>query len=130
MGRDVAKSELEGAVAIEGGRPLDGGGLALNMGEDGADFGNIAADVRLKLGDEIVRLAEGHGLCDFKVLLQVEAVARLLLEGEVVNGEVGACGNGADAVVDGLGGAGGGDGVNDDVRRREGEAGPRRWRRP
>ncbi len=51
-----------------------------------------------------------------------------LLDGDVVNGEVGAGGDGADAVVDAFGEGGGGDGVDDDVGVRGGGAGRRRWR--
>ena len=58
--------------------------------------------------------AEGHGLVDFEVLLDVELVV-ILLHADVVDGEVGAGGDGADAVVDAFGEGGGGDGVDDDV---------------
>jgi len=58
--------------------------------------------------------AEGHGFGDFEVLLDVERVVELL-DGDIVNGEVGAGGDGADSVVDAFGARGGGDGVNDDV---------------
>ena len=113
-GGRVAEAELEGAVAIEGGGSLDSGGFALDVGEDGADLGDVAANVGLEVSDEVVGFAEGHGFGDLEVLLEMEAVG-VLLEGEVVNGAVGAEGDGADAVVDGLGSAGGGNGVNDDV---------------
>ena len=58
--------------------------------------------------------AKGHLLIDLEVLLDVELVV-ILLHADVVNGEVGAGGDGADAVVDAFGAGGGGDGVDDDV---------------
>ena len=53
----------------------------------------------------------------------------MLLEGDVMDGEVGAGGDGADAVVEALGLEGGGDGVNDNVGLREMTLGRLRWRR-
>ena len=64
--------------------------------------------------DEGVGGAEGHLLVDFEVLLDVELVV-VLLHADVVNVEVGAGGDGADAVVEAFGARGGGDGVDDDV---------------
>ena len=84
------------------------------MGEDGGDLGDFAAHLGFELGDEGVGGAEGHGLVDFQVLLDVESVVELL-DADVVDGEVGAGGDGADAVVDAFGDGGGGDGVDDDV---------------
>ena len=99
---------------FEGGGVLDGGGLGLDVGEDGGDGRDFAAHVGFKAGDEVVGLAEGEGFVDFEVLLDVEGAFELA-DGDVVDGEVGAGGDGADAVVDGLGEGGGGDGVDDDV---------------
>jgi len=110
----AAEADFKLAVAFERCGPLDGGGLAFDVGEDGGDFGNFAADVRLELRDEGVGGAEGHVLLDFEMLLDVELVVELL-HGYVVDGEIGAGGYGADAVVKAFGGGGGGDGVDDDV---------------
>ena len=110
----AAEADFELAVAFEGGGALDGGGLAFDVGEDGGDLGDLAADLGLELGDEVVGGAEGHGLVDFEVLLDVELVV-VLLNADVVDGEVGAGGDGADAVVDAFGAGCGGDGVDDDV---------------
>ena len=84
------------------------------MGEDGGDLGDLAAHVGFEVGDERVGCAERHGLVDFEVLLDVEGLV-VLLDADVVDGEVGAGGDGADAVVDAFGEGGGGDGVDDDV---------------
>ena len=84
------------------------------MGEDGGDLGDLAAHLGFELGDEGVGGAEGHGLVDFEVLLDVELVV-VLLHADVVDGEVGAGGDGTDAVVDAFGERGDGDGVDDDV---------------
>ena len=92
------------------------------MGEDGGDGGDLAAHVGLEAGDDVMRGAEGEGLVDFEVEVDVEGGAGflfVLLDGDVVDGEVGAGGDGADAVVDGLCEGGGGDGVDDDVGVRE-----------
>ncbi len=110
----AAETDFELAVAFERGGTLDGGGLAFDVGEDGGDLGDFAAHLGLELGDEGVGVAEGHGLVDFEVLLDVELVV-VLLYADVVDGEVGAGGYGADAVVDAFGEGGGGDGVDDDV---------------
>jgi len=63
-----------------------------------------------------------HGLVDLEMLLDVQAgmavvvlLAAELLDADLVDGEVAAGGDGADAVVDALGKRGGGDGVDDDV---------------
>jgi len=61
---------------------------------------------------------EGHGFVDFEMLLDVELVVVFLHAG-VVDGEVGAGGDGADAVVDAFSDRGGGDGVDDDIGSRE-----------
>ncbi len=110
----AAEADFELAVAFERLGALDGGGLAFDVGEDGGDLGDFAAHLGLELGDEGVGGAEGHGLGDFEVLLDVELVV-VLLHADVVNVEVGAGGDGADAVVDAFGAGGGGDGVDDDV---------------
>ena len=97
------------------------------MGEDGGDLGDLAADVGLELGDESVGGAKGHGFVDFEVLLDVKGVV-VLLDGDVVDGEVGAGGDGADAVVEAFGDGGGGDGVDDDIGAGEVAADGVRWR--
>ena len=43
--RGAAETDFELAVALEGGGALDGGGLAFDVGEDGGDLGDVAADV-------------------------------------------------------------------------------------
>ena len=95
-------------------RALDGGRFAFDVGEDGGDLGDLAPHLGLELGDEAVGGAEGHGFVDLEVLLDVELVV-VLLDADVVDGEVGAGGDGADAVVDAFGARCGGDGVDDDV---------------
>jgi hypothetical protein len=113
-GGDAAEADFELAVAVVRGGPLDGGRFAFDVGEDGGDLGDVAADVRFKLRDEGVGCGEGHLLVDLEVLLDVELVVELL-HGDVVDVEVGAGGNGADAVVNAFGEGCGGDGMDDDV---------------
>ena len=48
----AAETDFELAVAFEGGGALDGGGFAFDVGKDGGDFGDFAADVGFKLCDE------------------------------------------------------------------------------
>jgi len=43
----AAEADFELAVAFERGGTLDGGGLAFDVGEDGGDFGDFAADFGL-----------------------------------------------------------------------------------
>ena len=113
-GGGTAKADFELAVAFERCWPLDGGGLALDVGEDGGDGGNLAAHVGFEPGGKSVGVAQRHGLVDFKMLFDVQLVV-VLLHADVVDGEVGAGSDGADAVVDALGERGGGNGVDDDI---------------
>lgn len=117
-GGDTAETQLDLPVAIERGGLLDGRGLTLDVGEDGADLGHIAADVGLELGDEFVRRTKGHVFVDLEMLFEMKEVA-VALECDVVNREVYASGDGANTVVNALGLGGGGDGVNDDVGVRK-----------
>ena len=71
-GGDAAEAEFELAITFEGSWSLDGGGLGLDVGEDGGDFRNFAENVGLEVGDEGVCLAEGHGFVDFEVEFDVE----------------------------------------------------------
>ena len=114
VGGDVAQADFEFTVAFERGGRLDGGGFALDGGKDGGDGGDFVAHLGFEVGDNFVRLLEGHGFVNFKVLLDVEAVVHLL-HADVVDAEVAAGGDGADAVVDALGDGSGGNGVDDDV---------------
>ena len=98
----AAEADFELAVALERGGTLDGGGLAFDVGEDGGDLGDLATHLGFELGDEVVGDAEGHGLADFEVLLDVERLV-VLLHADVVDSEVGTSGDGADAVVEAFG---------------------------
>ena len=93
----------------------DGGGFALDVGEDGGDFGDVVAHLGFEGGDDVVGFAERHALVYFKVLLDVER-AVVLLDADVVDGEVGAGGYGSYAVEDALAEGGRGDSVDDYVR--------------
>src|ERR1700722_8402168 len=84
------------------------------MGEDRGDLRELAAHLGFELGDQCVSSAESHGFVDLEVLLDVKLVV-VLLNTDVVDGEVGAGGDGADAVVDAFSKRGDGDGVDDDV---------------
>src|SRR5277367_2490781 len=59
-GGDAAEADFELAVAVVRGGALDGGWLAFDVGEDGGDLGDVAADVGLELGDEGVGGGEGQ----------------------------------------------------------------------
>ena len=125
---NAPEAKFDLPVAIESGGLLDGRGLTFDMGEDALDLGDVAADVGLELGDKIVGGAERHVLVDLEMLLEMKDAA-VLLESDVVDGEVRAGGDGADAVVEALGFGGGGDGVDDDIGAREVELdGPSRGR--
>ena len=106
------------AVAFERGRLRNGGGLTLDVGKDGPDLRNIFMDVCFELGDEVMRFAERHGFVDFEMLFQMKALA-VFLQGKVVDGEVGAGGDGPDAIMNGLRLTGKGYRMDDDVGARE-----------
>ena len=53
----TAEANFELAVAFERDGTLDGGGFALDVSEDGCDFGDVAADIGLKPGDQVVGCA-------------------------------------------------------------------------
>ena len=110
----ATETDFELAVAFEGDGPLDCGGFAFDVSEDRGDFGDVMADVRLELSDESVGGTERHGFVDFQVLFDVKLVV-VLLNADVVDVEVGASGDGADAVVNAFGAGCGGDGVDDDI---------------
>ncbi len=97
----------------EAGRSMVAGSLSMWVRME-AMAGTSLAHLGFECGDELVGFAQRHGLVDFEVLLDVQAVVELL-DADLVDGEVAAGGDGADAVVDALGDGGGGDGVDDDV---------------
>ena len=84
------------------------------MGEDGGDLGDFATYLRFELRNQVVGGAEGHGLGDFEMLLDVKLVV-VLLHADVVDVEVGTGGDGADTVMKAFRTRCGGDGVDDDV---------------
>ena len=47
----AAEADFKLAVALEGVGPLDGGGFAFDVGEDGGDLGDLAAHLGFELGD-------------------------------------------------------------------------------
>ena len=96
---DDAKLFFDVAGGLKERGAADRGGLAFHVGEQGADLGDLAAHVAFELAGDLVGLAQGHGLGDFKVLLDMEG-AFVLLDADVVDGKVGASGGGADAVED------------------------------
>jgi len=88
-----------GFSAGEGALALDRGGLALDVGEDGPEFGNFAEELVFHSGNEIVGVGEGHVFVELDVLLD----AHFALDGlnaDVVDGDVVAGGDGANAVED------------------------------
>ncbi len=105
---------FEVAAGVDLGGGGDGGGFALDVGEQRGDAGDLALHLGLESSDDVVGLAQGHGFGDFEVLLDVEG-AFVLPDADVVDGEVGAGGDGADAVEHAFAEGGGGHGVDDDV---------------
>src|SRR6185437_5983456 len=110
----AAEADFELAVTFDRCRPLNGGGLAFDVGNDSRDSGDFAAHLGFEPGSQGVGVAQGHGLVDFEVLLHVQLVI-VLLHADVMDSEVGASGDCADAVVDALSERGDGHGVDDDV---------------
>jgi hypothetical protein len=110
----VAEVRLDLAVAFDAYGQLDGRGLALDVGEDGVDLRDLVADLVLDAADEVVGLAEGHGLVDFDVLFDIElAVDRL--NRDIMQDDIVARGDGADFVEDAFRNGLARDGVDDDV---------------
>src|SRR6185437_7728395 len=64
----AAEADFELAVTFDRCRPLNSGGLALDVGNDGRDSGDFAAHLGFEPGSQGVGVAQGHGLVDFEVL--------------------------------------------------------------
>src|SRR5579864_353132 len=92
-----SQSALEFGIADQSLRRLDGRGLALDVRQDVGDFGNVAPHCRFQLGDLIVGLLHRHALIKFHVLLHVN-LTRDVLHTDVVDVQVVASGNGANAI--------------------------------
>ena len=90
---------LEVGVANQFIAGFDGGGFAFDVGEDVGDLRYVAAHIGFEFGDLIVGALEGHALVEFNVLLDVE-LAGEILHADVVDVEVVAGGDGANAVED------------------------------
>src|ERR1700733_14366418 len=95
-------------------RFLDGGGLALDVGEDGCDFGHVVANVGLEFSDLIVGSLESHPFVQFDVLLDMK-LAIEILHRDVVDVEIVASGNGADAIKGVFRTLGAGERLNRDI---------------
>ena len=93
---------------------LDGGRLALDVGEHGVDLGRLAQDLGFHRADKVVRLEQRHVLVQFDVLLDAQAPV-VRLHAEFVDADVVARGHGADAVEDAFGAALARNGVDDDI---------------
>jgi hypothetical protein len=78
---------------------LEGGRLALDVGEDVGNFGNIVAHVGLQFGDLIVGGFEGHALVEFDVLFDVQTAGKIL-DTDVMHVEIIVGSDGANAVED------------------------------
>src|ERR1700679_201950 len=84
---DGFQSTFEFGVANKLVSGFDRGRLALDMGKDVGDLGNIVAHVGFEFGDLIVSVLESHTLVEFDVLLNVKP-AREILHADVVDVEV------------------------------------------
>ena len=93
------QAALEGGVAYRLVAGFDGGGFAFDVGEDVADLAYVAAHIGFEFGDLIVSAFERHAFVEFDVLLDVEFAGEIL-HADVVDVEVVASGDGADAVED------------------------------
>ena len=96
----------------------DGFRFAFDVGEQGGDAGDLAADGAFQLRDDGVGVAKTHGFGHFEMLLDGEAAAAIL-HADIVHGKISLGGNGTDAFEDAFGERGGGHGANDDVSARQ-----------
>ena len=69
---DGLQTLLQLGVAHELVAGLDGGGLALDVGEDGGDLRDVAANLRLQHGHAVVGLLQAQVLVEFEMLLDVQ----------------------------------------------------------
>src|SRR5580704_16745236 len=76
---------------------FDGGGLALDVGQDVGDFRNIATHVRFELGYLIVGLFESHAFVKLNMLLHVQVPGQIL-HADVMHVQIPVGGDGANAV--------------------------------
>jgi len=70
--------------------------LALNVGKDGGDLGDVGADVSFEKGDAVVSGEQEHGLIEFDVQFDVNLTIEIL-HADVVHHEVIAQRGSADA---------------------------------
>ena len=76
---------------------FDGGGLALDVSEDGGNFRDILANLGFEHGHAVVGFLQAQAFVEFEVLFHVQ-VALEILHADVVHVEVVAGGHGADAI--------------------------------
>ena len=76
---------------------LDGGGLALDVGEDKQQFFGRPGEFGLEHGHAVVGFLQAQAFVEFEVLFDVE-VALEILHADVVHVELVAGGDGADAI--------------------------------
>ena len=109
-----AKQILHVAIVGDSGGVLDSGGFILDMGEDGTNLGEFAADLVFNAADEFVGIDEGQILRNLNVLFDFEAGAGGL-HADVVEDDIVAGCDGANLVKDAFGAGGAWDGMNDDI---------------
>src|SRR6202142_22787 len=93
---------------------LDGCGLALDVGEDGRNLRDVLANLGFEDGHAVVSFFQAQAFVEFEVLFDVQ-VALEILHADVVNIEIVAGSNGANAIENVFCTQGAGNGVHDDV---------------
>src|SRR5690348_8490686 len=93
---------------------FDGRRLTFNVGEDGRDFRQVAANLTFEYRHLVMGLLERKALVELQVLLDMEASAQVL-DANVVNVEIGPGGDGANAIEDVLAAAGARRGVDHNI---------------
>src|SRR6476661_8169877 len=118
FGGDGFQAPFQPGVVQEFVAGLDGGGLALDVGEDGRNFRHVLANFGFEDGDAVVSFFQAEILVEFEVLFHVQASLEIL-HADVVDVEIVASGDSADAIENILGAPGPRQGVHDHVSVRQ-----------
>jgi hypothetical protein len=117
-GGDQLQLPLQTGVAHQLVAGFYGRGLAFNVSKDGGDLGHVVAHVSFKFRDSIVGGLQAQVLVEFDMLLDVELAVEIL-HADVVDVEVVASGDGANAVEDVFRALGARQRLNSDIGVRE-----------
>ena len=89
------------AVTRQGFGLLDGGGFRLDVGEDGGDRWDFVADIGFEVSNDVMCLTQGERFVKFKMKFKLQLVV-ILLDRNIMDGQIGACRHGSDAIMDGF----------------------------